>query len=250
MPPWRVSYRAICGAPLEADFMAHGWTSHLSLWDSADSPEHHVDIFCKPPRVARVESGPENDAFASRHMVAQMKRTDRERDWPIVDGLGLQLRRLAPELALLHIQDAGLLRDHWEQSPAEARKAAARRRPLLHLLKSSLDPDALHAWLRLERVVWETVNQERYSLYQAAWKQFYRAWRADEAFEWPTSEPCRAQHERLCLAAARFGLPRDPIGAVGRQTIYDRAVHRAVVRADSTAEKIAQVQPPIAEVLP
>src|SRR5437667_7792998 len=29
LPPWRVSYRQICGAPLEQEFMAHGWTSHL-----------------------------------------------------------------------------------------------------------------------------------------------------------------------------------------------------------------------------
>ncbi|MBI4604590.1 MAG: hypothetical protein HY721_21720 [Planctomycetes bacterium] len=250
MPPWRVSYRVIFGAPLEPGYMAHGWTSHLSLWDRADSPEHHVDIFSKPPRVARVETGPESDAFASRHMVAQMKRTDRERDWPIVDGLGLQLRRLAPEQALLHIMDARLLREFWEQAPPAARDAASQRRPLLRLLPSNLDSDALHARLRLERIVWETVNQERYRLYEAAWKQFYRSWRADESFEWPTPEPCRKQHERLCQAAARFGLPRDPIGQVGRQVLYDRALRRAVVRADSTAEKVAEVQPPLAEILP
>ncbi len=121
MPPWRVSYRVVFGAPLKADYMAHGWTSHFSLWDRADSYEHHVDLFCKPPRVARVETGPENDAFASRHMVAQMKHTDRE---------------------------------------------------------------------------------------------------------------------------------RDPIGAIGREVLYERALRRAVVRADSTAEKMAKVQPALAEVLP
>ena len=108
----------------------------------------------------------------------------------------------------------------------------------------------LHAWLRLERIVWETVNQERYRLYEAAWKQFHRLWRADKGFEWPTSESYRAQHERLCQAAARFGLDRDPIGRVGREALYERALRRAVVRADSTAEKMAKVEPPIAEVLP
>jgi hypothetical protein len=250
MSPWRVSYRVVFGAPLVADYMAHGWTSHFSLWDSADSPEHHLDLFCKPPRVARVETGPENDAFASRHMVAQMKRTDRERDWPMVDGLGLQLRRLAPEQALLHIQDARLLREFWEQAPPQTRDAASLRRPVLHLLPSTPGLDALHAWLRLERIIWETVNQERYRLYEAAWKQFYRAWRADEGFEWPTSEPCRVQHERLCQAAVRFGLERDPIGTVGREALYERALRRAVVRADSTEEKMAKVKPPIEEVLP
>jgi len=37
LPPWRVSYRQIFGAPLEAEFMRHGWTSHLSIWDNAAS---------------------------------------------------------------------------------------------------------------------------------------------------------------------------------------------------------------------
>jgi len=250
LPPWRASYRVIFGAPLEADYMAHGWTSHLSLWDRADSPEHRVDLFSKPPRVSKVETGPESDAYASRHMLAQMKRTDRERDWPMVDGLGLQLRRLAPEQALLHIQDAGLLRGFWEQASPTTQAAAALKRPLLRLLPSTTDLDALHAWLRLERIAWETINQERYRLYEAAWKQFSRAWRADEGFVWPTSEPLRAQHERLCRAAARFALERDPIGTVGREALYERALRRAVVRADSTAEKMAKVEPPIGEVLP
>ena len=37
LPPWRVSYRQIFGAPLDAEFMQHGWTSHLSIWDNAAS---------------------------------------------------------------------------------------------------------------------------------------------------------------------------------------------------------------------
>jgi hypothetical protein len=84
----------------------------------------------------------------------------------------------------------------------------------------------------------------------ASGKQFYRSLRADEEFEWPTSEPCRAQHERLCRAAAWFGLTRDPIGAVGRRELYERSLRRAVVPADSTAAKVAKVQPPLAEILP
>jgi hypothetical protein len=250
MPPWRVSYRVVFGAPLDVDYMAHGWTSHLSLWPRADSPEQHLDIFCKPPRVSRVERAKEDPAFASRHTVAQMKRTDRDRDWPVVDALGLQLRHQDPKLALLHIQDASSLRDLWRQASPEVQAAAAAHRPLLRLLPSIADPDELHAWLRIERAVWETVNQERYRLYASAWKDFYRRWRADEAFAWPTSEPFHGQHARISEAAARFGLLRDPLGAVGREALFARAVHRAAVRTDSTAEKVARVQPPLAEVLP
>ena len=37
LPPWRISYRHDFGAPLEAEFMQHGWTSYLSIWDGAAS---------------------------------------------------------------------------------------------------------------------------------------------------------------------------------------------------------------------
>jgi hypothetical protein len=57
LPPWRISFRQIRGAPLAAEFMAHGWTSHLSVWDSAGSVEHKVDIFSKLLRVRSEERG-------------------------------------------------------------------------------------------------------------------------------------------------------------------------------------------------
>lgn len=63
LPPWRVSYRQICGAPLEAEFMSHGWTSHLSVWDSAGSVEHKVDIFSKPPRVRSEEIDSDSEGW-------------------------------------------------------------------------------------------------------------------------------------------------------------------------------------------
>src|SRR5713226_9627942 len=74
LPPWRISYRQICGAPLEAEFMSHGWTSHLSVWDSAGSVEHKVDIFSKPPRVRSEEMSLDPQGWASQHVVALMKR--------------------------------------------------------------------------------------------------------------------------------------------------------------------------------
>src|SRR5712691_880312 len=43
-PSWLVSYRQIFGAPLDAEFMAHGWTSHILLTDP-EGLEHKVDIF-------------------------------------------------------------------------------------------------------------------------------------------------------------------------------------------------------------
>jgi len=249
-PPWRVSYRTIFGAPLDPAYMRHGWTSHLSIHDRADSPEQRLDVFCRPPRVDVVESDPVKKEFASRDTVARMKRTDRDRDWPIVDGLGLQLRRRDPERALLHIQDAVLLRETWTTATSDARARAEARRPLLGLIDLVRDDDSLDAWIRRERIVWETANQERYGLYRTSWKDFHRRWRADDAFDWPTSDRCRTQHERLLEATSRFGLARDPLGTAGREAIYERATRRAAVRAGASPAEIARVAPPLREVLP
>lgn len=45
---YRAGYRAVCGAPLEAAFLEHGWTSHLVL-QSGSGNEQHLDFFGKPP---------------------------------------------------------------------------------------------------------------------------------------------------------------------------------------------------------
>src|SRR5262249_55708386 len=87
VPPWRIAYRPVFAAPLPRDYMEHGWTSHLVLRDEPSAGEHHLDVFCKPPRVSVLQRSTEDPVFASRHVVAMMKHTDRDRDWPVVDAL-------------------------------------------------------------------------------------------------------------------------------------------------------------------
>jgi hypothetical protein len=248
-PPWGISYRAIFGAPLEADYMAHGWTSHLLVTD-ADGVEHKVDLFGKAPRVRRVANDLENPDYATRDVVAQMKRTDRPKDWPIVDSLGWQLLGDARNQALVHLQDAAKLLSAWGQTEGPTREEAAARRPLLRLMEHETDPDRLDGFLRLERLVWECVNAERYELYTRAWKDFYRAWQKEAGFAWPVNEPFAKQHERLSAAARRLGLVPDPIGQVGREALLQTALARAAIKAQSTLGTLALVQPPLAELLP
>jgi hypothetical protein len=38
LPPWAVRYRSIFGAPLEAEWLAGGWTSHLSVRTEGGAP--------------------------------------------------------------------------------------------------------------------------------------------------------------------------------------------------------------------
>ena len=248
-PPWRVSYRQIFGAPLDAEFMAHGWTSHLLLTDP-DGVEHKVDLFGKAPRVRQVTLDPDSPDYADRDVVAQMKRTDRPKDWPMVDGLGWQLNERSRHQALVHLQDPVKLLSAWPESSAEARDIAVQRRPLLRLLERESDPDRLDGFLRLERLLWECVNAERHGLYTRAWKDFYRSWQKEPGFAWPSRETFVVQHQRLLLAARSHGLPCNPVDAVGREAILARALARAMVKAQTTRETLILIQPPLEEMLP
>lgn len=231
-------------------WMAHGWTSHFSVRDSADSPEHHVDVFCKPPRVQRVETEPGDDDFASRHVVAQMKKTDRGKDWPIVDGLGWQLACLDRPDCLLHLQDPVKLREVWIRSAPHVRESMARRRPALRKLDLESDDDRLDGFLRLERLIWESVNENRYGALLRAWKEFYRRWREEPGWKWPTSESIVDQHARLLDAARRHSLPLDPLGDLSRGAIVEAGLRRTATRALQSPGLIAELAPPTEELLP
>jgi hypothetical protein len=245
---WRISYRTICGAPADESYMRNGWTAHFAIWEPNDGFENHLDLFSKPPRVAKLPAHLE--PWASRDLVAMMKRTDRPRDWPIVDGLGWQLSKMDLELALVHIQDAEALITQWGIADSSTREKAMKRRPLLRLLNSESDLNRVEALVNVERIIWQSVNRERYAAYQKSWKDFYRRWRETPGWEWPTIEPFKSQHNRLLDAAQKKGLSTEPITASDRDAIVRIALGNAAIRASSTSEVISLLVPPLSELLP
>jgi hypothetical protein len=249
VPPWRVAYRTVFGAPLHESWMRHGWTSHILVQETALAAEQHLDFFARPPRVATW--APTADGFADRDLVAHMKRTDRERDWPIIDGLGWQIAASGGSLAsaLLHVQSPSRLQAVWQQASASERAAAAERRPLLRRLADETDSDRLEAWVRLERLVWQCINRERYGRYQEAWKAFYRRWRAEPDWSWPTAEPFEVQHERLVAAAQRHGLVQDPLAGVDDARLCEAAINKAATVSFASVEQLRSVAPGPKEIL-
>jgi hypothetical protein len=252
LPPWRVSYRQIFGAPLDGEYMAHGWTSHLSIWDSAASVEHKVDIFSKPPRVKAEEIEVDAEGWATRHVVAQMKRTDRDRDWPMVQGLGKQLWERHHAVCLLHLTDVDALLAAWRSTTVAERARMASRRPLLRALEASPPPERLdlERLIAVERLVWERVNEQRHGRYTRAWKDFYRSWRKEEGWDWPTAEQFWLQHRRLMEAANRHGLPANPLAGVAREELVRAAVVEVAKLAAASENEIAKVLPSVDELLP
>jgi len=243
LPPWRVGYRTIFAAPLDVEWMRHGWTSHVAVQEEALGAEHHLDFFARPPRVAAWTADAEG--FADRSIVAWMKRTDRDRDWPIVDGLGWQIAATkgGAGAALLHIQSPSRLREAWRRATADERDGASQRRPVLLCIDREPDDDRLEAWIRIERLVWHCVNRERYGRYQAAWKAFFRRWRAEPDWSWPTIEPFARQHERVVAAARRHELTKDPLAGLGGAQLRELAIAKAATIALQPEATVRSVAP-------
>lgn len=249
---WRIAYRPLFGAPLLREYLAAGWTSHLAIHDGPSSPEHHLDFFGQPPRVLLEEAlGSASAGIASLHVIAQMKKTDRDRDWPIVEALG-QLAAYASDWnAILHSRDSRLLARLWRAIPEQERAEFSQRRPLLKQLDNTSATDRLPRLLAVERAFWEQVNKLRYRRFQQEWKEFLRRWRQQDDFAWPTALPFLRQHQLVCDAARAFALPTDPLqGIGGRQTISAAAAATVAKLLAATDAELASIIPPLHEVLP
>jgi len=247
---WRVSYRGLFGAPLDAEYLGGGWTSHLAAFDHPESPERHLDFFGRPPRVGDAWSAGSVAGIASRDVVARMKKTDRPKDWPLVNALAIQAHYAGDPGAVIHVRDPVILREAWQQASADTRASAANERPLLRVLDDVEDLQ-LERLLLVEEMLWQCVNRERYVVYQRAWKDFYRSWQRDRVGEWPTAEPFFQQHHLVSAAVREHGLPPAPLGTLAaRQAVFDRGRERAAALTAAPSREIDMVAMPLATILP
>lgn len=247
---WRISYRGLFGALLETQYLSGGWTSHVVAFEQPESAERHLDFFGRPPRVGESWRADAVAGIASRDIVARMKKTDRPKDWPLVNALAIQSHYAGDAGAVAHLRDPDILREAWHQAAVTHRDSLARERPLLRAL-DAIDNLRLERLLVVEEMLWQCVNRERYLVYQRAWKDFYRAWQQDRVGEWPTSEPFLQQHQRVCDAVRQHELPPAPLGTIdAREAVYDRGRSRAVSLVAATPEEMETVAMPLGTILP
>jgi len=244
---YKVVWRPICGAPCQEVFLGNGWTSHLAVIDK-DSNEHHLDFFGKAPRVNVVEHDPDEPDIASRFVVAQMKKTDREKDWPFVSALARQSKASGDVRSIQHGQDADWLIEAWTQIPEEDRSSFIDQRPLLQLISSH--PDRLRRAIMIEKHIWQTVNRSRYQAFQGPWKDFYRKWRREPGFHWPSGDCFEHQCRILETAAEKYELPVAPFSDLLRTAALTSARKDAADIFAATDEEINQIAPPIEVLMP
>ena len=214
----------------------------------SDADEHHLDFFGKAPRVKELERDAVDPDYASRLLVAQMKKTDREKDWPFVFALGRQAMAMGDVRGVLHGQEADWLIDAWSQVPETIRAGLIHQRPLLGLIDTQ--PQRLRRAIVIEKQVWVSINRERYGVYQRSWKEFYRQWRREPGLEWPGRITFREQHARLDEAAQRYALPNLPLDDSARRAALATARADAAEILAASDEELDNTVPPLEVLLP
>jgi hypothetical protein len=187
------------GAPLDVRWMRGGWSAHLEF--RARGLRIRTDFFTRPPRIspealARLwhEQEGRDPPFVGAVMLAEMKRTDREKDYAVIG----ELARIMPDPRdqMLHSRSA---RDLMELARAHPVLAAdlAERRPLLRL--ASAGRAALEEALDRERRDLMHANERRLARYRDASERWFHAWKDLERETEGLSLP--AAHARIVARA-------------------------------------------------
>lgn len=194
------------GAPLDARWLAGGWSAHLEFRQE-DGLRVRTDFFSRPPRLSpddlaalwqRCEK--QDPPFTDARELVLMKMTLREKDYPIIGELARKLTTLEQQM-LFSRSPRDLLRLCAEH-PAEASKLAAQR-----TLLTLRDEDELAAALDAERRILMRADEQRLARYRLASSNWEAAWPKVESSS--KGLPLEAAHRNLCDAAA-ISLPYSP----------------------------------------
>ena len=166
------------GAPLDQRWLAGGWSSHFEF--RTETLRVRTDFVTRPPRISPealesvwmdAESAQQEIPFTDAVTLAELKKTNRERDYAIIGELArliddpfdrLLLSRSARDLIAL------------AQEHRELVGEATARRPLLNHIQEGRD--VLEAALDAERREFIHANERRLQSYMDAARDWAAAW--------------------------------------------------------------------------
>lgn len=215
----RSNYRGSLSPPLDGRWLRGGWTSHFS-W-KARGAEAYLDVFGVAPRGSTPWTAELKGLYVSPHTVAEMKRTDREKDWPFATALGSNMLDAGDARGWLHIFDAATLRRLIKRVPCP--QEIVDRRPVLGLARRR-DKLLEHA-IHVEKVYWNALDRARMRVYERALRPYAAAVRKARI---PKDASLRFQHEAR-LECARPLLPHNPLREYGLPALV-RDARVSVVR--------------------
>jgi hypothetical protein len=206
-------YRGRTTPPCDSRWLRGGWTSHFE-W-KVPSGKVQLDAFGVPPRGSQSWQRTIVGDYVGLASLAEMKQTDRDKDWPFVTGIGMKMIEAGNAQGWLYLFDAQLIRRLASRFPLP--DEIIQRRPILSLItqKRELLSDALQA----EREFWRELNRERLSVYSAAQRTYARELRKLK----PPGAMDLMHDHKLRVACARDHLPQRPIRDYGVERIIESA---------------------------
>jgi hypothetical protein len=166
------------GAPLDRRWMAGGWSSHFEF--RRETLRVRTDFVTRPPRITSgalaslwtdAGAAQQDIPFTDAVTLAELKKTNRERDYAVIGELARLIEDPLDQLLLSRsARDLiALAREH----PELLTRAAARRSLLNHVHEGR---DALEAALDTERRELIHANERRLTRYMDAAKEWAAAW--------------------------------------------------------------------------
>jgi hypothetical protein len=207
------SYRGHLTPPLDPRWLRGGWTSHFH-WETLGS-EAYLDVFGVPPRASSPWEAELRGCYAGPHTVAEMKRTNREKDWPFATALGIKLLEAGDPRGWLHIFNHDVLLQAAEKLACPAEMIALR--PVLGLLAAK--DDRLEVALRGEVEFWNRLDRVRLRVFEQAVRGYMLAVKHDRRSDDPA---LRVQHRARVEQAERM-LPTHPLRAYGLERLIAEA---------------------------
>ncbi len=169
------------GAPLDLRWLRAGWSSHFEF--DSGGLRVRTDFFTRPPRVSTgaltklwIDQEGRDPPFTTPSVLAAMKMTGREKDWPFVGELA-RLVDSNRERFLLS-QSARDLQDLSLRHPDLARELAAKRTAIAALPRGEL---AVEAEIDRERRQHMAEDRRRIEAYVRASADFARCWTLEQA---------------------------------------------------------------------
>lgn len=211
------AYRGHLTPPLERRWLRGGWTSHFH-WDLGEAAAY-LDVFSVAPRASSEWTIEGAAALTGMHTVAEMKRTDRPKDWPFATALGVKLLEEGDPRGWLHIFDVVTLREVFARVPLPDAQIA--QRPCLALLRD--DDPRLELAVFGETVFWQTLDRLRVQAYQTAARGYFMAVKKDLEADVPDLD---RQHAVRVRHAERL-LPVSPLRDYGLDRLVAEAKSKA-----------------------
>lgn len=164
------------GAPLELAWLRGGWSSHLEF--RADAMRVRTDFFTRPLRITasdlarswREQEG-RDPPFIDARLLAEMKKTNREKDYAVIGELARLMAN--PRDQLLYSRSALDLIALAKEYPQIA-ATLSRERPLLARILAGREE--LETALDAERRASMRANETRLGFYRAAARELQEAW--------------------------------------------------------------------------